>query len=348
MALLFMDGFDIYNSTTDLLNSSAWSRNSVTVNTFSASGGRFGGGALTGNADDQQWRISIPGGAVQGDTIFVNFAYFVPASPTTLDDPIFRASSTAGGRQMELRVTSTGDLQYRDANNALIATAVGGLNLNAWNWIGVQIIFGTTDANGTVIVEVNSIEVVNEVTQDTRHVANDPAFIEFLFTDLNDSFLDDVVIMDDAGIILNGLLADSRIQAALVDADGGVVAWTRNVGANDFEAVDDTLGTPDDDTTYVAATTAALETRFGMAALATSPQSIHAVQLKYRAKKSDVGNKTVRGLVNSNVTEALGNTVALVTSYRWYNDIFEQDPDTVAAWIEAGVNAAQFGVEIVA
>lgn len=347
MSLLFMDGFDIYNSVTDLLNSASWARSSTTVLSLNTTGGRFGGGALTGTADDQTWRISIPGGAVQGDVIFVNFAYFVPAAPTTGDDPIFRATSTAAVRQMELRVTATGDLQYRNAANALIATVTNGLALNAWSWIGVQITYGTTDANGAVIVQVNGVEVINETLQDTRDGANDPAFIEFLFTDLNDSFVDDVVIMDDAGTALNTFLADSRIQAALVDSDGGVVAWTAVGAASDFQTVDDPLNAPDDDATYIESNTATQESRFGMAALGVSPQSIHAVQLKYRARNSDVGALSIRGLTNSSATEALGTTRPLVTNYRWYSDIFQQDPNTVAAWLEAGVNAAQFGVEVV-
>ena len=38
---------------------------------------------------------------------------------------------------------------------------------------------------------------------------------------------------------------------------------------------------------------------------------------------------------------------ALTANYVYYRDIFENDPDTSAAWTSGGVNALQIGPEVV-
>jgi hypothetical protein len=39
--------------------------------------------------------------------------------------------------------------------------------------------------------------------------------------------------------------------------------------------------------------------------------------------------------------------VGVGTDYRQFLQLYETDPNTSAAWTEAGVNAAEFGAEVV-
>ncbi len=50
-------------------------------------------------------------------------------------------------------------------------------------------------------------------------------------------------------------------------------------------------------------------------------------------------------MCESGVTEEIGSTIALTTSYVYYDDILENDPHTSAQWGLTGFNAATFGVK---
>ena len=59
--------------------------------------------------------------------------------------------------------------------------------------------------------------------------------------------------------------------------------------------------------------------------------------------------RSFKTIARSGATEAdAGTTHDAGGSYACYQDIFEADPDTSVAWTEAGVDAAEFGIEITA
>ena len=73
-----------------------------------------------------------------------------------------------------------------------------------------------------------------------------------------------------------------------------------------------------------------------------------AVQLATVARKDDAGSRSLRAVLKSGATTANGATRVLGTSYALYDDRFEVDPATGAAWTKVGVDALEAGVEVVA
>ena len=73
-----------------------------------------------------------------------------------------------------------------------------------------------------------------------------------------------------------------------------------------------------------------------------------AVQLAPVARKDDAGSRSLRVVLKSGATTASGATRLLGTSYALYDDRFEVDPATGTAWTNAGVDALQAAVEVVA
>ena len=72
-----------------------------------------------------------------------------------------------------------------------------------------------------------------------------------------------------------------------------------------------------------------------------------AVQLATVARKDDAGNRSLRAGLKSGATSANGATRVLGTSYTLYDDRFEIDPASGAAWTKASVDALEAGAEVV-
>ena len=99
------------------------------------------------------------------------------------------------------------------------------------------------------------------------------------------------------------------------------------------------------DTDYIASGTVGDLDLYEVGDLPFTPDSIHAVQVTMCARKDDAATREVRSKVKSGAATASGATHA--ASYVYYQDIFETDPGTAAAWTAGGVNAIQIGPEVV-
>ena len=76
----------------------------------------------------------------------------------------------------------------------------------------------------------------------------------------------------------------------------------------------------------------------------TSP-TIKAVQHSISVKKDDSGTRQIKSLCKSGATTTTGATQTLSSSYAYFKEIYETDPNTAAAWTETNLNSAEFGVE---
>lgn len=343
MALIFMDGFDCYSSVTDAQNS-GWIPESST--TISTTAGRAGGGALEFVSTIYQWTRTFPIIAY-GGTIFVCFAYYHKgaAAPTQL----VRVLSDTGGLIGAITHDTAGTVTWTPSTGGVTNTAGSPLTANSWHWVELKIVLGTTASNGSVEVQIDGASVLTATSQDTNTTGVGAGGIELTggaSTAPNQAWIDDIVIMDGTGSALNNFLGDCLISTLTPNADGGTVDWTASAGA-DYECVDEAPSAANDDTDYISSSTAGQESRFQMTNLTGSPASVHAVGVRYRAKKTDAGVRTLRSLINSNATEQTGTERGLTSNYIWRHDYYSQDPDGPSAWDEAAVNAMQVGVEVV-
>jgi hypothetical protein len=83
---------------------------------------------------------------------------------------------------------------------------------------------------------------------------------------------------------------------------------------------------------------------------------IIAVQHNMFVRKVDSGSRSLAGVCRSNAVNYVGLDnhptdgvgVPLGLTYTYLKQVLNTDPNTAAAWAEAGVNAAEFGVKITA
>lgn len=344
MALLFMDGFDCYANTAQAADG-GWSPD--TNCTISTSGGRFGGGALQFAATSKQWIKTFPV-VLYGAVVYFGFAYKHTGIATA---QMVRLVSDANVVLISLSHDAAGSITLQPNTGASTSEVGNSLTPGSWHWIEVKVTLGTTAANGAVEVKVNGSTVINATSQDTNSTTGSGAGVIELGAgggaNPNEAYIDDVVIYDATGTTVNDFLGDTKITTHSPTADAATVDWTASAGS-DFQCVDETPNAANDDTDYISSSTAGQESRFAMGNLAATPSAIHGVQVRYRAKKTDAGDRTMRALINSSATESTGNTRGLPTAYRWfYGDFFPLDPNGSVAWTDTTINALEVGVEVV-
>jgi hypothetical protein len=127
-------------------------------------------------------------------------------------------------------------------------------------------------------------------------------------------------------------------QTRLPASDSGVNEWTALGGGTHFSEVDDAVGAPDDDTTYVSTAVSDKIERFNRAAFALPAGAvISAVDVVVRCKMTaGTGNIRPLSLVNGSTT-FFGSPQAVSTSWATYTGTLTTNPGTTVAWTKADV-----------
>lgn len=341
MSIVHLDGFDLYGS----LNAfqSRYFLNNASGALIDTDGGRFGGGAIRLFSANRFFTLSLDeslpyvclGMAFKFVDPLVNSSSLIGVSRTT-------STGASGNYHCVARLGSDGTLSLHDQANATVdATASGFLTIN--NWYYIELRFSRLDA-GYAEVLING-SVVLSGNADYRHSLSDLMFAVWGCSGTMDTFIDDVFVASDLSVI-PASHGDVKVTTLLPNSDTLQSDWTPLSGSG-FSNINDALGTDGDgDTTYISTNTIGHKSEFDMEDLPESPDAILGIQVSGRSKKSDAGLATVRNYIDSNGTEAVGNTYPpSETSYTLHTDVFETDPNTAGAWTEAAVNAVKLGVE---
>ena len=334
MAILWQDGFDLYNSQTDI--GMAYTSISGTIVT---TGGRFGGGAWEAGSGLVR---SIPASS----EIWSSFALNASSSGSS-DRTIAMFGSTSGIEDTVTYNPSTGLWKvWRGATSTVLNTTASMLTAG-WHWIDIHCKLSATVGvlelwiDGTQIINVTGANTIynSGITQlVTAH------FGDNLYGQSLTMYIDDWIVNDLSGSINNGRVGDSRIETLVPTSDAGTNNATPSTGTSHYAVVDE----PQFDVTdyLTMPNTSGDKEVFGHGALVSTPAIVHAVAVKMVSQKSDAGAYSLEPLVVSNTTEGDGSSQALTTSWGIQSSVFEADPHTSAAWTYANVNSASIGYKV--
>lgn len=126
-------------------------------------------------------------------------------------------------------------------------------------------------------------------------------------------------------------------QTRLPTGDGTVAQHTAVGAANRWDCVNDPIGTPDDDTTYVSVTANNRTSLFTFSAFAITASAISRVSVYYRAKYVPGDGTASRAQVNVNGTGFDSGFVLDATSYTTVQADYLTHPATGLAWTESDV-----------
>lgn len=341
MAITWIDGFDLYDNTNMRPGESGRYVETVS-DSSSVQSGRISGQAIRFDQNNGS-TTRFSGGLGSGsDTVTVGFALQLSGSAIALSERRLMYFLNSGTIICTLSITSSGTLKfYRgDLSTQLVTSAAGVITANAYYHIEVAL---TRHASaGIVEIRVNGATVASGSGLNTGASSIDTlGFCQVQNLSSSDAcFYDDLFVKND----VSSFLGDCRVETLRPTAETADQDWTPSTGTNNAAMVDDT--TTDHDSTYVSAATATDKDVYTMGDLSDTPASIHAVQATMVAKKDDAGSRTVAASVKVN-SAVDGATHTMGTSYQSFVDIVSVDPDTTAAWTAAGVNAAEFQLEVI-
>ncbi len=340
MALLWIDGFEQYAGQADLLDA---------YSTASAVAISIVTGRNTGAGNNKALEIDFNGVSLQRrlsaestSTIVVGFAW-QKATAFANNFDIIRLYNNAT-EMITLRQQTSGEIIVDRGSTQLFSTSGLGLLTGTWYYIELKIFIH--DTTGTVELWVDGVKEIDETSVDTRNGTPSTITHLYLMGDSFDAQFDDLYVLDDSGADATDRLGDSRVETVFPDADGATNNFTAvGAGTTNADRVDDG-STPDDDTTYNHSSTAADKDLYGFAALQGQVDSVFAVQVTLYARKEETGERLVRTVARSNVTEVQSADLTIGTQYRYLSNMYENDPNGGINWTEAAVNAAQFGIVI--
>lgn len=243
---------------------------------------------------------------------------------------------------INLRMKTDGEIEVYRANTLLGTTTGASVGLNAWSYLEVKVL--SNDTTGTVEVRINGDTKLSLTGIDTKVGSN--AYhdaVRFLGITAIGHSIDDVYILDGSGSANNNFLGDQRVVAIFPNAEGTTNDFTPSTGTDNSALVDEVA--PNDDTDYVESSTVGHKDLYAYGNI-SGLGTIAGVQVNTDCRETDASDFNVITVVRSNVTESDDAGQALTASYLTKFRIVEQDPDTAAAWTEAGVNAAEFGVKV--
>lgn len=340
MTLLLMDGFDYYSGGQG--SRGKWTQ----VGSFMTTG-RFGVGQainMTGVGTSgnsvimQSLRFGNQGTLILG--FAMNAQTFINTGAVLWQ---FMDDSTT---QVELRVDSSGHLFFTRNGTALGSPSTNALLLNTWYFIEVKIVFHQTTGScearvaETVWVSVTGVDTCNTANQFANNIFN------LIGANQVGHFYDDLWLCSSAGTQNNDYLGDCRIETLYPTGAGGVTAWTPSAGSN-WAAVDE--ATANDDTDYVSATGVGDKDLYAFGNLVTSTGLVRAIQPVLTARLATAGSRTLAATTRTAGVDVDGPNIPLLSSsYLQYNKIQELNPNTGLPWTIAEINAAEFGMKVIA
>ena len=335
MALRFIDGFDHYTIPDDL--SQKWNSYNLTSTSFpfGPTTGRRADSTALRIRNDTDW-VSIT--LDNQSTWYVGFAMYLFGNETSA---LMRFYDSDVSAQAYVNITSSGIIQlYR--GTTLIASSSNSIPNGSWNYIEVRLTIA--NSGGVFEVRVNE-QVWVTYTGDTQQSSSLSTAnrISIYGRDVHIAY-DDLYVCDGTGSANNTYLGDVRVDTVRPSGAGNHADFSRQGGASNWENVDDT--SIDDDSTYNYSNTVGHKDSFDCANLPSVTGTINGIQVSLGARKDDAGSRILRALARLSGTDYEGSDLAPGTDYRFYRQIWEQNPDTSAAWTEAQINGAEFGYKV--
>jgi hypothetical protein len=318
--------------------------NSWKLITGTDSSGNLGGPGLQGRG------FALAGGL---STYIVGFAHKYETTQHSSGTPLCWWRS-GPSYESGINVTDAGAIlacRYytSGARYSLLGTSEGNvLPLGDWNYVEVK--FHVANSGGYIIVKVNGVEVLNLTGVDTQY-SNAALSAVYLgscgrYNTARTVWFDDIYICDTLGSANNDFLGDCKVQLLAPSGNGN---YSDFVGSDDDSAdnylhVDD-AESPDDDTSYVESATSADQDTYAHENTADC-DTVHGVGVKVLAKKTEGGSPDLKALARSGTTDEASDALGFGTDYQAKQVVYEQDPDTSAAWTTGGVDNAEFGIEV--
>lgn len=161
---------------------------------------------------------------------------------------------------------------------------------------------------------------------------------------------DDVYVNNGTGSSNNDFLGPQIVEGLLPTADGDDTEWTPSSGAN-WDNVNDAATSTDESGAgaYNGSDTNGQRDLYEFADLTQVTATINAVQLSVQLAMESAGTRTVKTKYKDPDTTLVDGDSHVVDStvYDEFTQVFDENPNSAAAWDVADIDDGQFGIEVV-
>lgn len=337
MKVRLIEGFDPYPTVSGVLGvESRWIVNGGSGLTLT--GGRFGGQCIRNSAAGAAISAAFLGAPLRIGSVGV--AYQTVSSASALSQ-FMSIRDTNNDVQFTLAVDQLGRMfAYRGNMTTFLVQASVTLTVGVWYYIEVE--YSIDTGAGYLRVFVNGSPIIN-FTGNTQGIAgvNTSARVGLFGSGVSGHLMsfDDIYVSDRAT-----RFGECRVEPLRPNGDTATKGFTPNAGVDNYARVNEVL--TDGDTSYVYSSLVGAEDLYDIDNLSVTPQNIFAVQTRVVARKDDVATRVIQAGLKSGATTVYGSDFFLASSYTTKVDIYEEDPNTTAAWTKAAIDALQIGQKI--
>lgn len=358
MTLKLIDGFDNVSDSTKMA-AKGWvvtitPTNAGASGTVTMATGRLGTGnclvIVTPSLGTVNGQTYVQRSLPAAYTGFVcGFAFKVGTTPAANSEILtFLAGAT---QTVRVFLQTTNKLAVANSGGTIVATSATAFTTGSWYYVELKLVIN--GASGSVTIDVNGGADVTATTGNFGSTGVDSLRVgwsDWVATPGNSkSFsVDDLYLLDTSASPNNTFLGDVAVETIYPSAAGAHTQWTPDSGSN-YARVNEHSGTyPDDNTSFVSTQTAGNRDSYTMDDLAILSGTVYGVQTNVYARKDNSGARTLCAVTRPVATDHDGTTQTLGTSYQFFTEIAETNPDTASAWLVSDINAAEVGVKLVA
>lgn len=341
MALLWMDGFDHYgagstaNTNMTLYGSYAEAVGNSTVTTRNRTG--------TYCLEVREFRRVF--GAAKS-SVGVGFAFYMDELPGTYTSlRLMRFYDAAQACLCNIAVGPTGDIRVTRGNTQETIVTTG-VQVTSGSWFHIEAYFTPNASTSSIEVRINEATVVNEASfpigsTTGSNRGNTSTEVSSVTVDslISECYIDDFYAWDSSGTYNNDFIGDKKVATMMPNGDTSVMDWSPDTGTTEYTQIDE-IG-PDGDTSYIYVGAGLQEAEFDIQSMPVDAGAINGVFTLVAARKTDAGSCDIRTDIVSGGLATTGATSSITTSYNYYPQVFETDPNTGALWTKSGVDAAK-------
>ncbi len=213
------------------------------------------------------------------------------------------------------------------------------LQYNVWYYIEI---YAKIDATaGALQVNVNGANVVSYSgnTLNGTNTSTDGLWLLQSGT----CYFDDLYVCDNTGTTNNTFLGEVRVQLLLPNGAGTTTQLAPTGSATNYVNVSEV---PDSTSTYNSSATTGQRDTYAMSDALAADTTILGVQQNMVAATAGSGQGPLKSALQLNGTLYYGPTVLPSTSFAWYGNMYQQNPNTAAAWTVADVDGLEAGAEV--
>ena len=337
--LIFGDPCGLIYSTTTQAAQGMWqSLAGGTIHTSGLPAGNVGSTAIT---------VSVNGGVITVPTAVGPYIIGLRICLASVfsEQQIVAFRDASNGIQTSVYIESNGTLKfYRGNGSVLIGTTSNAVVLQSsvWAYVELQCSIG---ASGIIGAHINGVSVL-QTTANTQGTGNTTIGNITIGSNLT-MWVQDLIVTDSTGSYNNTYLGDVALTGYNSAGTGtaGLNQYTANGAATVWQAT--AAVTPTDSTVFASDSTPGDRMSNTLAQTAVTGTIAGIIHVS-RVKKDAAGTRTFAQTITSNGADAIGATQAPGTSYAYFLQVSETDPNTAQPWKQAGFNAMQAGLETVA